>query len=305
MPDAKANAASKKKSCFVVCPIGDEGSTTRRHADWLFHEIIEHVLEADFASQFDLIRADKIDQPGMIDAQIISHLLDDDLVIADMTELNPNVFYEIGIRHMKELPIVHIVKKGGAIPFDVKLFRAIPYDYADPAELRTARADLRRALDAVLQPDYKPDNPVIRARGVVKLIESAAPETAIIQQQLNELSRRLSAVENDDVLSIVRYGQTRAELELERFLEKRPPTGTALVLELFSSLSEYDTQGLISLVKKSLRNISLDAALYPFGNKVLVKFSSFLPAVICDNVIQMLSSTTGIKAVKIIPPRNQ
>lgn len=48
MPDSKALKPVKKKSCFVVCPIGDEGSATRRHADWLLHEIIEHVLEAHF-----------------------------------------------------------------------------------------------------------------------------------------------------------------------------------------------------------------------------------------------------------------
>ncbi|PBB98374.1 hypothetical protein CK224_09835 [Mesorhizobium sp. WSM3862] len=182
----------------------------------MLHEIIEHVLDANFHDQFELVRADKIDQPGMIDAQIISHLLDDDLVIADMTELNPNVFYEIGIRHMKELPIVHMVKKGDAIPFDVKLFRAITYDYADPNDLRIARSDLRRTLETVLKPDYKPDNPVIRARGVVKLVESAAPETAILQQQLSEILRRLSAVENSPTLSMLRYGDSSGGVEFPK-----------------------------------------------------------------------------------------
>ncbi|TIR19558.1 MAG: hypothetical protein E5X34_19675 [Mesorhizobium sp.] len=304
MPDAKANAGSKKKSCFVVCPIGDEGSTTRRHADWLFHEIIEHVLEAHFTNQFELIRADKIDQPGMIDAQIISHLLDDDLVIADMTELNPNVFYEIGIRHMKELPIVHIVKKGGIIPFDVKLFRAIPYDYADPTELRAARGDLQRALTAVLQPDYKPDNPVIRARGVVKLAESAAPETAVIQQQLSEISRRLSAIENDDVLSIARYGQTRADIELEKFLSKRPPGGTALIVETMDYITEAQLSSLNSYLRDVWRDASENVAIYTFGNLILIKFNDFISDTRRNSMVSAVKSHPHVKNIKIVPAQN-
>jgi hypothetical protein len=305
MPEPKANAGSKKKSCFVVCPIGDEGSTTRRHADWLFHEIIEHVLKTDFAGQFNLIRADKIDQPGMIDAQIISHLLDDDLVIADMTELNPNVFYEIGIRHMKELPIVHIVKKGGMIPFDVKLFRAIPYDYADPADLRVARGDLQRALAAVLQPDYKPDNPVIRARGVVKLTESAAPETAIIQQQLGEISRRLSAIENDEALYISQYGQTRAESELEKFLSRRPPDGTAFVVEIGKYLSEHGVKFAIDQIQNVAKSGSSRVTFYNFGHKILVKYEGTLPESLSNSIMSAIKSHPDVQRVDIVPARSQ
>ncbi|MER9227725.1 hypothetical protein NKI39_19175 [Mesorhizobium sp. M0664] len=305
MSDSKAHLPKKKKCCFVVCPIGEEGSPTRRHADWLLHEIIEHVLEAYFTDQFEVIRADKIDQPGMIDAQIISHLLDDDLVIADMTELNPNVFYEIGIRHMKELPIVHIVRKGGIIPFDVKLFRAIPYDYADTTELRTARADLRRALDAVLQPDYKPDNPVIRARGVVKLVESAAPETAIIQQQLGEISRRLSAIENNDMLSIARYGQTRGDIELNNFLARRPPTGTAFTIEIFPTYSENEAQKIISSIQNIVKSLAGNAAFYNFGATVLIKIDTILADATRNSILQIASSHPGVKEVKIIPSQKQ
>ncbi|MER9307659.1 hypothetical protein NKJ06_34850 [Mesorhizobium sp. M0293] len=173
-----------KKTCFVVCPIGAEGSSTRNHADWLYHEIIEHVLDQHFAGKFDVTRSDKIDQPGMIDAQIIAHLLDDDVVIADMSELNPNAFYEMGIRHMKELPITHMFKKGEVIPFDVKLYRAIQFDYSNPISLKEARGDLRRSIEAVLDPTFKPDNPVIRARGVQKLNEDATPAMLLVTQQL-------------------------------------------------------------------------------------------------------------------------
>src|SRR5690606_21016608 len=99
------------------------------------------------------------------DAQIINHLLDDDLVIADMTELNANAFYEMAIRHMKEKPIVHMFRVGTLIPFDVKLYRAVDFDYEHPSMLKDAREKLRRAVVDAMSPEHKIDNPVRRARG--------------------------------------------------------------------------------------------------------------------------------------------
>jgi len=158
--------------------------------------VIEHVFDRHFSGQFTIHRSDKIDQPGMIDAQIIDHLLEDELVIADMSELNPNAFYEMGIRHMKELPIIHMFRKGTDIPFDVKLYRAIPFSFDHPAELAEARGALKSAIEAVLSPNYKPDNPVIRARGVMKLQETASPETAVLMGQISEMANRLSRLEH-------------------------------------------------------------------------------------------------------------
>jgi hypothetical protein len=94
------------KLCFVVGPIGSEDGEERIHADWLLEGIIQPVL-ADF-SEFTVERADKDPRPGLIDAQLIERLLMADLVIADLSFLNPNVFYEIGIRHMTQKPIIHM-----------------------------------------------------------------------------------------------------------------------------------------------------------------------------------------------------
>src|ERR1700728_145752 len=82
------------KNCFVVGPIGDEGRPARGHADWLLDEIITPVFTEHF-KDFEVIRSDRIAQPGMIDSQVINHLLDADLVIADLSLLNANAFYEI------------------------------------------------------------------------------------------------------------------------------------------------------------------------------------------------------------------
>ena len=95
-----------KKLCFVIGPIGDDGTETRIHADWLLEGIIEPVM-TEFPD-FVVKRADHDPRPGLIDAQIINDLLSAELVIADLSFSNPNAFYEIGIRHMAQKPIIHV-----------------------------------------------------------------------------------------------------------------------------------------------------------------------------------------------------
>jgi len=82
------------KLCFVIGPIGDEGTDFRIHADWLLEGIIQPVL-SEFP-EFNVKRADHDARPGLIDAQMINDLLNAELVIADLSFSNPNAFYEIG-----------------------------------------------------------------------------------------------------------------------------------------------------------------------------------------------------------------
>src|SRR5687767_3080100 len=113
---------TKQKVCFVVSPIGDAGTKERIHADWLLDGIINPVFEAHF-KDYMVERSDKVKLPGMIDSQVINRLHEAELVIVDMSLRNPNVFYEMGIRHMKRLPIIHMFLAGEDIPFDVKPHR--------------------------------------------------------------------------------------------------------------------------------------------------------------------------------------
>ena len=92
---------ASRKTCFVVGPIGDAGSAVRGHADWLLDEIIAPVFSEHF-NEFDVIRADRISSPGMIDSQVINHLLDAELVVADLSFQNANAFYEVGLRQARE-----------------------------------------------------------------------------------------------------------------------------------------------------------------------------------------------------------
>jgi hypothetical protein len=189
---AKSNPT---KTCFVVGPIGDDGTPTRGHADWLLDEIITPVFAEHF-KEFEVIRSDKIAQPGMIDSQMINHLLDAELVIADMSFQNANAFYEMGLRHMERKPIIHMFRAGEVIPFDVKPYRAIPFAFEHPKQRYEARDQLKQAVDAVLARDYQVENPVTRARGYAELSRHAMPGMDVVLAEIETIKDRLTIAED-------------------------------------------------------------------------------------------------------------
>jgi hypothetical protein len=86
MPD------SATRSCFVICPIGEDDSEVRKHSD----NVLQYVIGPAVAElHYHPIRADLVAKPGEISLDIMTHLLNDDLVIADLTGRNANVFYEL------------------------------------------------------------------------------------------------------------------------------------------------------------------------------------------------------------------
>jgi hypothetical protein len=81
------------KTCFVIGPIGEPGSKIREDADDLMNYIINPCVTLNEFGYDPPMRADRMNEPGRITSQIIKLLVDADLVIADLTTNNANVYY--------------------------------------------------------------------------------------------------------------------------------------------------------------------------------------------------------------------
>lgn len=132
------------KKCFVVSPIGEEGSEIRSNADKLFKYVIKPVCEA---CGFEPIRVDKLNDANSITQTIIEQLETADLVIADMTGHNPNVFYEMGYRARTKKPMIHLRKKGESLPFDVNTIRTLEYDLTDLDSVEEVKERLKKTIE--------------------------------------------------------------------------------------------------------------------------------------------------------------
>jgi hypothetical protein len=94
---------AKDLTCFVISPIGDrdaDASSPERRIYEDALQVLEEVIQPACAGfGIPVVRADRISRPGEITEQIYRHLRDAHLVIADLTGANPNVMYELGLRH--------------------------------------------------------------------------------------------------------------------------------------------------------------------------------------------------------------
>lgn len=159
--DAAVTAGNFATACFYITPIGDEGSEQRKHADLFMGALVEPAL-AEFG--LHLVRADKIGEAGMISAQIIEHIVHSKLVIVDLSFHNPNVFYELALRHAVRKPIVQISRAADKLPFDVGQVRTIVVDTADiytlVPQLESLKAQIAAQIRKTLEEDVDVVNPL-------------------------------------------------------------------------------------------------------------------------------------------------
>lgn len=177
------------KSCFVVCPIGPDGSNIRKRSDKLFKHIISPVCsECGFLP----LRIDHENTSGSITEGILKHLSEDDLVIADITDSNANAFYEIGYRAALCKPAIHLMEKDSDIPFDVSAIRAISYDLTDLDCVEETKLRLKQTIQS-MNFDKKTENNQslpndvgsLILQEVFKLQDSVAKLTALASSQNN------------------------------------------------------------------------------------------------------------------------
>ena len=203
------DGATDAKTCFLISPIGEEGSEVRKHADIVRRYIVEPVLQDDYG--FRVKRADDEAAPGMITVDVINSVLDSDLAIADLTFTNPNVFYEIGIRHMASLPTIHMVEQRTILPFDNAQYRAIKFDMDSVPGHDAAKKDLSNAVAAVLTDGYEISNPVVHARGAA----TRAAEIDRLAESADETDRLVAALSkriDDQEVRISQQGHMIDEL---------------------------------------------------------------------------------------------
>lgn len=149
-------------TCFYVTPIGEKDSDLRRHSDLFLEHIVEPALSK---LNINVVRADKIGKPGMITKRVLEFVLRSRLVVADLSFHNPNVFYELSLRHACGLPAIQIIRDRDRIPFDLKDFDTIQIDdssvYSLIPKLEVYRSQLATQARAAIEDDATVDNPIL------------------------------------------------------------------------------------------------------------------------------------------------
>jgi hypothetical protein len=176
------------KDCFIICPLGSENSDIRMKSDKLLKHVFIPVLEK---TMYNAIRADQIPKVGFITSQIINLLIECPLVIADLTDSNPNVFYELAIRHAVRKPYIQVISKGQKIPFDLSGIRTIEIDLQDLDSVEKAKIEIENQIKEFSK-GHIPDSPVSVASSAKLLQKDSdlAEEIADKLSSWNQLNDR-------------------------------------------------------------------------------------------------------------------
>lgn len=179
------NDAGKK--CFVISPIDEPGTDKRKHADMTLHAIIRPALiECD--PIFSVSRGDESAEIGLITNHVILEIENSDLIVADLSFLNPNVFYELGFAHAAEKPVIHLAHQGTKLPFDNAGYRTIIFDLADWHSQEAARKQIREQARGALAKGSQVSNPITQARGWGRLPNSVDSAEKLVSQLREEIS---------------------------------------------------------------------------------------------------------------------
>jgi len=151
-------------TCFVIMPFGG----------WFDRYYQEIYAKAITEAGFEPIRADEIFTTGSVVDQVWEHICKAKVLLADLTDKNPNVFYEVGLAHARGKPIVLTAANLEDVPFDLRHLRMVIYDVREPDwaaklfglvsdHLKSAKADPIKSIpSAFRQSDEKDESLSIR-----------------------------------------------------------------------------------------------------------------------------------------------
>jgi macro domain-containing protein len=132
------------KKCFVIMPFGKKKDIDGYEVDFdrVYHELIYKAVKE---LGVDCERCDEIIGTGSIHKKMFRGIFDADVSVVDITSLNPNVFYELGVRHALHKYVTLVIRKNSSlrIPFNINGLTILGYDMDSEEQLESSRKKIR------------------------------------------------------------------------------------------------------------------------------------------------------------------
>jgi len=201
------------RKLFVVMPFGVRTSVQGNSTSSIdFDAVYSHLIRPSaLDAGWEVTRIDEVVQPGPIADAYLKEIYFADLVLADVSIANANVFYELGLRHaISTGGTLLVALTGTQLPFDISHLRVIFYQFGDERELQPAKRLLTQALleyDPVGAPSVNPIRRFLEGLGAAT---SPSLSDAAFEQ---ELHGRISRARNvDQTIAIWQWAQNLSPL---------------------------------------------------------------------------------------------
>lgn len=219
--------------CFVLMPFGEKMDHKGRTID--FNQVYELLIKpAIEACDIEPIRADEELLGGAIHIPMFERLILCDYAIADLTSLNANVFYELGLRHaIKAHTTIPIFAFEKDLPFDLKMQRVLNYSLDETGKLIDVKADKSKLIEHLeyCKEHKHTDSPVFQLIDGWQVSHNLSHEKT-------DVFRKQAIYENDlkEQLSNARIEGEDAVLKMMEALKPLKEKSVGVVIDLYLSL---------------------------------------------------------------------
>ncbi len=238
-----------KKKCFVIMPFSKTKSTSAKNWNNIFEKIIKRAVEgANLEFECKRSKATR----GNIIKEIVNEINDSDLVIADMTDLNPNVCYELGMRHgLKPGTILLAQNRKFLSIFDLNNYASHVYNWKTPQGKAETISKIRELLIDFLNDPSKPDNPAqdflqhkpsfigastSEIKDIIEYDSQGAPQIVLSKKHL---SGKLS-------VGLILLGNSKSGLAMGQLVEQVSKNWKKVIpSDISSILSQLQNDGLV------------------------------------------------------------
>lgn len=259
----------QQKVCFVAMGFGekmDYQNSKKVDLDKIYLKVIKPLFEEEL-TEYRLIRADEIVGSSIIDVSMYALLLNADLVIADLTTLNANAIYELGVRHaVRPFSTIIMVQKDNKIPFDLEHSRYLTYEeIGEELDIDEANEIKKSLKEFVLSSKgeivdsplytYLPNTqpPTISDEEYNRFIQKAEESNETITNLLNEAKESMK--QDDFKGAIVSWKKLKKALPNNEYVVQQ------LALSIYKSRFPNETKALenaLELIKELNPEKSLD-----------------------------------------------
>jgi hypothetical protein len=175
--------SERLKICFAILPQSPE---LRDYTEQVFEFIITEAAE-----HFDYkpVRADQV-ADNAISPQVIQHLSQDGLVLADLTGQNPQVFYGLAVRHATRKPVIHLLREDEPAVAEFPGMPTLHVSISSARSVKRCKQELITFIENIERASDLQDNPISRAlkRQVLEQSET------LLDQRAAEMLKQLSAI---------------------------------------------------------------------------------------------------------------
>lgn len=229
-----------KKVCFVAMGFGkktDYQNSKEVDLDRIYSDVIKPLFKEEL-QDYKLVRADEIAGSALIDVSMYALLLNSDLVIADITTLNSNAIYELGIRHaVKPFSTIIMAQESCKVPFDLDHSRFLKYkdygEYLDDDEANVIRKNLKSFIKESEKKNI--DSPLYT---FLPKITPPTIEDDLFEKLMDEVESKTDTISMyvDKAKELMDEGYFEAAIEIWKKLEELLPSNEFIVQQLSLAL---------------------------------------------------------------------